>query len=356
MTVDLHQAWDHAVREDRPLAVELAGRIYDYAYPRQRRDLLDWGRQVADWDLDHPMMPLARATAVSAAWIAGAFAEAERIAGTAADAEDGSPVWARLVGQWGNLAMFAGHTDLAIERFRRSAELNRVGGQRVSEVMTEICVCQVMAYGGRAEEARRLLPDLVARASRTGNPSAVAWAAYVTGEATGESDVDAALAAYERAASAARQVDHRLFLTLATSGSVALMVKHGSLDEAPGLFERLMSDWEEIGNVAAQWWLLRHVAMFLERVGRDREALELFAAVEAHGERTYLLMGEAERLRGCHERISGRNSPALVNAARAAGAGMGLDHAAATARAALRQTSEGRSQAATGERPSPLTT
>ena len=107
-----------------------------------------------------------------------------------ADAEDGSPVWARLVGQWGNLAMFAGHTDLAIERFRRSAELNRVGGQRVSEVMTEICVCQVMAYGGRAEEARRLLPDLAARASRTGNPSAVAWAAYVTGEATGGIDVD----------------------------------------------------------------------------------------------------------------------------------------------------------------------
>jgi len=356
MTVDLHQAWDHAVREDRPLAVELAGRIYDYAYPRQRRDLLDWGRQVADWDLDHPMMPLARATAVSAAWIAGAFAEAERIAGTAADAEDGSPVWARLVGQWGNLAMFAGHTDLAIERFRRSTELNRVGGQRVSEVMTEICVCQVMAYGGRAEEARRLLPDLVARASRTGNPSAVAWAAYVTGEATGENDVDAALAAYERSAAAARQVDHRLFLTLATSGSVALMVKHGSPDEAPGLFEQLMSDWEEIGNVAAQWWLLRHVAMFLERIGRDREALELFAAVEAHGERTYLLMGEAERLRACHERISGRNSAALVNAARAAGAGMGLDDAAATARAALRQTFEGRSRAATGERPSPLTT
>lgn len=356
MTADLHQAWDYAVHEDRLLAVELAGRIYDYAYPRQRRDLLDWGRQASHWDLDHPMMPLARATAVTAAWIAGDFAEAERLAGTAAHAEDGSPAWARLVGQWGNLAMFAGRTDLAIERFQRAAELNRVGGQRVSEVMTEICVCQVMAYGGRGEEARRMLPDLVARARRTGNASAVAWAEYVTGEATGESDVDAALAAYERAAAAARQVDHRLFLNLATSGSVALMVRHGSTDQAPDLLERLMSDWEEIGNVAAQWWLLRHVASFLERLGRDREALELFAAVDAHGERTFMLRGEMERLRACHERISARNQAAFVTAARAVGARMGLDDAGAAARAALRQTVAGRSQAASRERPSPLTT
>ena len=251
--------------------------------------------------------------------------------------------------------MFAGQTDLAIERFRRAAELNRLGGHRVSEVMTEICVCQAMAYGGRAEEARRLLPDLAARASRTANPSAIAWAAYITGEATGESDVAAALAAYERAAAAARRVDHRLFLNLATTGSVALMVRHGSSDEAPDLLVRSMSDWEEIGNVAAQWWLLRHVALFLERLGRDREALELFAAVEAHGERTFMLLGEAERLRACHERITERNEASFVRAARAAGAGMGLDDAAAAARAALRMTDDGPSRAVTREGPSPLT-
>lgn len=354
MTADLHQAWDHAVHADRALAVELAALMYDYAYPRQRRDLLDWGRQVADWDLDHRLLPLARATAVSAAWIAGDFVEAERIAAVAED-EDGSPVWARLVGQWGNLAMFASLTDLAIERFRRSAELNRVGDHRVAEVMTQICVCQAMAYGGRAEEARRLLPDLVTRAFRTRNPSAMAWAEYITGEVIGESDVSAALAAYERAALTARQVDHRLFLNLATSGSVALTVRHGSPEEAPALLERLMSDWEEIGNIAAQWWLLRHVALFLERLGRDREAVELFAAVEAHGERTFMLMGEAQRLRACDERITSRNDDAVVAEARAVGAGMGLDEAAAAARAALRRPAEGRPRPESGGRRSSLT-
>ncbi|HET9944106.1 MAG TPA: BTAD domain-containing putative transcriptional regulator, partial [Actinomycetes bacterium] len=79
MTADLHQAWSHALEHDRQLAVELAARIYDFAYPRQRRDLLDWGRQVADWDVEHPLLPLAWATAVSAAWGSGDFAEADRI-------------------------------------------------------------------------------------------------------------------------------------------------------------------------------------------------------------------------------------------------------------------------------------
>jgi predicted ATPase/DNA-binding SARP family transcriptional activator len=341
MTADLHQAWEHAVRENRALAVELAGLMYDYAYPRQRRDLLEWGRLVADWDIDHPMLPLARATAVSAAWIAGDFEEAERIAAKAADAEDGSPVWARLVRQWGNLAMFAGQTEPALRRFRRAAELSRTGRQPVAEVMTEICVCQAMAYSGREEEARRLLPELRERASRTGNPSAVAWAHYVTGEATGESDVVGALAAYERACRAAREVDHRLFANLATTGSVALMARLGPIEEAPLRLEQAMSEWEEIGNVAAQWWLLLHVAMYLERVGHDREALELFAAVDAGGQRTFRLMGEVERVRACRERILARHGDAFVEAGRAAGAALGLDAAAAVARAALRGVGDG---------------
>ena len=70
MTADLHQAWDHAVCHDRDLAVELAALIYDFAYQRQRLDLLDWGLQVAAWKVEHPMQSQALATAASAAWAA----------------------------------------------------------------------------------------------------------------------------------------------------------------------------------------------------------------------------------------------------------------------------------------------
>jgi hypothetical protein len=355
MTADLHQAWGHAAAHDRSLAVELAALVYDFAYPRQRRDLLDWGRRVADWEVEHPLRPLALASGVSAAWVAGDFEEAERIAVAHADAEDGSPVWARLVGQWGNLAMFAGRTELAIERFHRSAHLHRVGGLRVYEVMTEICVCQAMAYGGGAQQARERLPELRARAWRTGNPSAAAWAEYVTGEAIGESDVAAALQAYENAEEAAQEVDHRLFLNLARSGSAALTARHGPPEEAAERLERLMTDWEDIGNVAAQWWLLRQVALFLERVGHDHEAMTLFGAVESNAQRTFLLMGEAERLADCLQRLRERNGDEVVVESHAAGAHLTLDAAANAARQALQGVAEGRHRVRPPGRTSPLT-
>ena len=80
MTADLHQAWDHAVRHDRDLAVELAAVIYDFAYQRQRLDLLEWGLQVAAWDVEHPLLSQALATAAAAAWAAGELDRAEEIA------------------------------------------------------------------------------------------------------------------------------------------------------------------------------------------------------------------------------------------------------------------------------------
>jgi hypothetical protein len=233
--------------------------------------------------------------------------------------------------------MFAGQTDDAIARFRRSAELNRAGGQVVAELMTEACVCQAMAYGGRAEEARELLPGLRARAARSGNPSAVAWVHYVTGEATGEADVPAALEAYRRAEEAAREVDHRLFLNLARSGAVALTARCGSAADALRSFDAVMADWDEIGNVAAQWWMIRHVALLLERLGHDDDAARLYGAVEANSERSFFLMGEEERLAASYERIRERRGGHFLAEAFAAGGRLGLDDAMSAARAALGQ-------------------
>ena len=81
---DLHAAWAYAAEHDRPLAVELAAVIYDFAYQRQRLDLLDWGRQVAQWDVDHPDLSQALATAAAGAWAAGDLAD-RRDAGVARD-------------------------------------------------------------------------------------------------------------------------------------------------------------------------------------------------------------------------------------------------------------------------------
>ena len=54
--------------------------IYDFAYQRQRLDLLDWGRQVAEWDIDHPDLSQALATGAAGAWAAGDLETAATLA------------------------------------------------------------------------------------------------------------------------------------------------------------------------------------------------------------------------------------------------------------------------------------
>ena len=110
MTADLHAAWAHAAEHDRSLAVELAAVVYDFAYQRQRLDLLYFGRQVASWDIEHPELSQALATGAAGAWAAGDLEAAEEIAlrGVSADDGSGRPRRARSVSQAGNLVISPG--------------------------------------------------------------------------------------------------------------------------------------------------------------------------------------------------------------------------------------------------------
>ena len=154
MTADLHQAWDHAVRHDRDLAVELAAVIYDFAYQRQRLDLLDWGLQVDAWDMEHPLLSQALATAAAAAWAAGELDRAEEIArrGIRCTAAANQPASARTVGQAANLAMFGDFAE-AVALFEESERRSRAEGRDLAALMCEVCVCRAMTYAGDAAGA-----------------------------------------------------------------------------------------------------------------------------------------------------------------------------------------------------------
>ena len=334
MTADLHQAWEHAVHHDRALAVELAALIYDFGYQRQRLDLMDWGLQVADWELDHPLLSQALATGATAAWAAGELKHAQEIALRGirrAEASD-RPASGRTVGQAGNLAMFLGDFDEAVARFAEAERLNRAEGRNVAALMCEISVCQAMTYGGNAAEARTRLVELRQRAGRSGNPSAIAWAHYVTGDATAEVDVAAALAAYRVTVEQSQKVDNRLFLGLARSAAVALAARRGSPQDALAEFERVMDQWDELGNVAAQWWVLLQVALLLTRLGLDRPAALLMGAFRANENPTYMLLGDQDRLQAGIDTVTARMGRQTAHATMAEGATLGYDDVAALAR------------------------
>jgi hypothetical protein len=185
--------------------------------------------------------------------------------------------------------------------------------------------------------ARQRLEGLRRRAARGRNPSAIAWAGYVTGQATAEVDLPAALAAYRAAVEQSLKVDNRLFLGLARTAAVELAARRASPQDALAEFERVMGEWAELGNVAVQWWVLLQISVLLTRLGFDRPAALLAGAFGAGGQRTWMLLGDGDRLQASVAALTGRRlDEQTVRAVFAEGAVLGFDEAAALAQRSIR--------------------
>jgi hypothetical protein len=74
-------------------------------------------------------------------------------------------------------------------------------------------------------------------------------------------------------------------VTLARSSSVTLSAQHGAPAEALEQFRRVVDEWEDIGNEAAQWWTLGYLVVLLVRVGSAHDAALLAGAILGARER-----------------------------------------------------------------------
>jgi hypothetical protein len=231
--------------------------------------------------------------------------------------------------------MFAGDFDGAIELYRECVDLSLAAGQPFTALLEEVAICQVMSYASRRAEALRSLEDLTRRARAIRSPSAIAWAAFVTGEAIGDADVTASLAAYNTAVEEALKVDNRLFLGLARSSAVALRARHGSIAEALAEFGRVVDEWDELGNVTAQWWVLMNLSILFARVGADRPAALIAGAISGAESRTYTLLGDEDRVRETVRQVTDRLGEATVAALMVEGGRLTIDEGVALARATL---------------------
>jgi hypothetical protein len=334
---DLHAAWSYAVEHDRPLAVRLAGDVHDFAYQRQRLDLLDWGRAVAAWDVESPRLPDALACAAAASWARGDLPQAAELAarGVAAAGGPEAPSAARAMSQYACHAMFLGHTADSVERYRRTADLHRAAGDPLNALMSEVSVCQAATYGGAAGWAADRVAELLGPLGELGNPSGLAWAYYVLGEATTASDPDRALAAYADVLEYGTAVDNRLFVMLARSSSLTLLA--GGVSDATALeeFGTVLDQWEDLGNELSQWWVLENLAVLLARIGDGRHAALLAGAVAANRHRYPAFLrddGLEQAVRALRERLG----EAVVDATVDEGAALSFASAVALARTAIR--------------------
>jgi predicted ATPase/DNA-binding SARP family transcriptional activator len=336
---DLHVAWSYAARHDRALAVRLAADVMDYAYVRQRLDLLEWGLVVAGWEIEHPRLPDALAAAAAASWAAGRITEAGELArrGVALAGGDDAPGAARAMNQRACEAMFRSRDAEAVELFRRTARLFRAAGNETMGLLGDISANQALAYGGGALEAAENVRPLLQRVRESGNPSAQSWAYYVLGEASARVDPARALPAYAASVELGTSSDSRLFVMLARSSAVALVASSGAPRDAIAEFERVLGDWEDIGNELSQWWVLQSLAVFLTRVGAWSDAAPLAGAVLANIDRFPTFVRDEDALWRAVAELERHLGPAELESMLAEGRVLPIASAAAHARAAIRR-------------------
>jgi hypothetical protein len=101
-----------------------------------------------------------------------------------------------------------------------------------------------------------------------------------------------------------------------------------------------MDDWDELGNVTAQWWVLLNVSTLFARLGEDRPAALLAGAVLGTEDRTYLLLGDEARLREAVGQVTTRLGEDSARAMLAEGRDLSIDEAVAMAKQTIQAAAD----------------
>jgi hypothetical protein len=300
---DLHTAFRYAIEHHCPLAVRLAGEVHDFAFFRQRLDMLGWGTAVtarvaaetaqAGGGVSAAAWSRALATAAVAAWSRGRMDEASALAARAGCGPNlPATALARKVGA--DLAMFGGRTEEAVQRYRALATAWRSAGQPVQALLFEFAAAQSLANAGRTGEAAVAVERLLPSAAATANPTLMCWANYVHGLVLESVDPQRALAAYTAAVEHGTAVDSRLFVNLAHS-SAANLTAHLTPEAALSSFAEALDRWSQLGNEMVQWWVLSQLAILFAKLGYHADAAVLAGAVRATGGPRPRVKAEIER-------------------------------------------------------------
>ncbi|MFW6033900.1 MAG: BTAD domain-containing putative transcriptional regulator [bacterium] len=301
---DLRQAhrWavDHGSLDD---ALELAATVPSYAQWRLAPELFDWALEAASLEGsdNRPAGAAAAGAAALGMTNRGRLREAERLAHRALAVADtvGDPTAALRA--LCLVALYEGDRE-ACHRFGADLE-ERAGavGDRFAVVDSRIIRAAVEVFSG-GDDALGRARDARADAERLGNPSLLALANEIVGEALHEREPDEALAMFDRALGLADLVSCRLVAGLALLASSSTLIRLGRVPQAAARCRSAVLHWRRAGNTTHQWTTLRNAAELLAGAGRRRDAdLILRAAAAGGAPEPYGL--QAERLAELSSRL-----------------------------------------------------
>jgi tetratricopeptide (TPR) repeat protein len=320
--------------------VELAGRLVsallDYGTLRLRPDVLAWAERVTARDPDDrsPVAPQVWAASSYAAWMAGDVAEAgvRSARGLAAAERSGGRI-AEVATSQGNVQLFQGHLDAALDWYRRAIAAADAAGDVAQRLIASATELLAMAYAGAPATAERA-DALLAEVGDAPTPHAAhAW--YAAGETDLGIDDRRASMRLGRAIELAERTGAGLVAGLAGASRASIEARIGDPTQAARRFRDLIDHWRRAGMWSTQWTMLRSIAGLLPRLGKDRDAAVLLGAIQATDAGHRVFGADEVALLDLDRRLRATLGPAAYERALAEGAVLDGDAAVEHALLAL---------------------
>ena len=270
---------------DTGTAATIASVLWEWAFFHFNSEYWDWGRTLLERADTPDSALLAKVHGVVAlgSWFGDDLGSTRRHADEAIRREHdlGAPfsLPARLA--LINSSVFSGADAPPPDVFAESDEYHRSSPEGFYRMNAEAQNAIMATWLGRDEAAEHLALKALRIGRRSGNPTSIAYAEWVLGQAIERDDPVRAEQLFDESLRRARDVDNRWVMTNVQVSLASLRRRTSGPLAAVGLLADLLHELRRAGHWPQLWNVTRLVALCAADLGDDELAYELAVAVEA---------------------------------------------------------------------------
>ncbi|MQA14656.1 MAG: AfsR/SARP family transcriptional regulator [Pseudonocardiaceae bacterium] len=268
---------------DADVALRLSAALHTYALHRLQDEVLGWAVAAAGLpEADgHRLQATVYGSASQGIVHRGELGAARELAirGLAAASEETMRLMP--LGTLGVLALYEGHLAESRSYARDAIRLADAAGDRYLGQWSRHLAALAAIYGNDGAEAAALVAEVDRGATALGNPSQLAWARYLQGEAVLDGDPERAVALLEEASALALPVRNEFVRGVALVSMTSARGRSANPLGALGSFRAIIDRWWQAGDWTHQWTTLRNLVEPLVRLGRDELVAILLGASAA---------------------------------------------------------------------------
>ncbi len=279
------------------LALRLSAALHFYAVHRLRDEVLGWAGLAAALPTaaGHCLQATAYASASFGAAHRGERAAALELAERGLAAATDGATQADALESLAVVAIYEGRLG-ETRRFARAAVDAALAAGDAYRAQWSSHVGALAALYVHDPDASAAVEDVHRGAVALGNPSQLAWAYYLDGEAALDGDPDRAVTLLEQAIELARPVGNAFVRGVALVSASSARGRSANPGAAIGPFRDIVDNWWRAGDWTHQWTTLRNLVDPLLRLGVDVPATVLLGATSAAASAPPVYGVGAERL------------------------------------------------------------